>query len=154
MSFGEGRIDIAAINGSLVGFEIKSASDGLARLSKQIDIYNRVVDEAFLVVDRRHPFRLLERLPPWWGLWAASSVAGECRLHELRPSSTNPEAQPLATAQLLWRDEALSLLREHGHGRGLSKANRWQLWTTVAAVVPFPVLREHVRATLRARPGW
>lgn len=154
VSMGEGRIDVASVGRALVGFEIKSSGDGLARLSRQVDVYGRVVDEAVLVVERRSPESLLLRLPPWWGLWSARLHDDECVLEVVRPPSLNPAPQALATAQLLWRDEALDLLRAHDAARGLARANRWRLWTAIADVVPLPALRHHVRATLRARQGW
>jgi len=154
VSMGEGRIDVATINGLIRGYEIKSASDGLGRLARQVRLYDRVVDEAVLVVERRHPSRLLERLPDWWGLWAARDDDGQCLLEELRPPQPNPKTSPLATAQLLWRAEALTLLRDVGHGHGLARANRWQLWTTIVEVVPLPDLRRRVCETIRARRGW
>lgn len=154
VSMGEGRIDVAAVNGRLVGFEIKSAADSFARLSRQVDVYGRVVDEAVLVVERRRPEALLPRIPPWWGLWSAHGDGEGCTLEVVRSPAPNPTPQALATAQLLWRDEALALLREHHSEHGLARANRWRLWTTITDVVPLPALQRYVRTVLRARPGW
>lgn len=154
VSMGEGRIDVAAVNGRLVGFEIKSAADSFARLPRQVDVYSRVVDEAVLVVERRRPETFLPRIPTWWGLWVARDDGAGCTLDVVRPPAMNPSPQALATAQLLWREEALALLREHGSGHGLERANRWRLWTTIADVVPLPALQRYVRNALRARPGW
>lgn len=154
VSMGEGRIDVAAVNGRLVGYEIKSAADSFARLPRQIDVYGRVVDEAVLVVERRRPDALLERIPWWWGLWSARSDGEGCTLEVVRAPAANPTPQALATAQLLWRDEALALLREHRSVNGLARANRWRLWTLITDVVPLPELQRYVRAALRARPGW
>ena len=43
---GDVRIDVAAVNRELSGFEIKSPSDTLKRWPKQRRIYSRVVDRA------------------------------------------------------------------------------------------------------------
>lgn len=154
VSMGEGRLDVAVIDAELRGFEVKSAADGLSRLDRQVALYNRVVDRAVLVVDRRHPQRLLERLPRWWGLWAASTDGGGCRIEVLRTARPNLLVQPLATAQLLWRDEAVTVLRDRGYTTGLAGANRWRLWTLLVEVLPLPDLRSVVLSTLRARREW
>jgi hypothetical protein len=52
--YGEARVDLAAVNGQLVGFEIKSSSDTLVRLPKRVALYSRVMDEMTLFCDRRH----------------------------------------------------------------------------------------------------
>ena len=41
---GAARVDVAVVNGSLNGYEIKSESDTLNRLHRQQDIYNRIFD--------------------------------------------------------------------------------------------------------------
>src|SRR5689334_15736416 len=51
---GGARIDIAVVNGSLHGYEIKSDRDTLARLVSQIGAYTAVFDHVTLVVSERH----------------------------------------------------------------------------------------------------
>ena len=43
------RVDLAVVNGSLHGFEIKSDRDSLRRLARQVDLYSQVLDRATLV---------------------------------------------------------------------------------------------------------
>lgn len=151
---GEARIDVAAVNGSITGCEIKGASDGLSRLPRQVDFYNRIVDIAVLVVERVHPQRVAALVPPWWGVWHVVDNAGAVTLEVLRDCGRNPTVQPVAVAQLLWRGEAYNALRDRGLHKGLSSATRWRLWNVLADQVPLDELREEVRQRLKARQEW
>jgi hypothetical protein len=152
---GAGRIDVAAVNGVITGCEVKSARDGLGRLPQQIELYGKVVDTAILVVERVRPRRVAAQVPEWWGVWHAIEENDELvRLDVLRDPSPNPDVEPFAVAQLLWRDEAYDALRQLGLHPGLSSATRWQLWEVLAAELPLDVLRHEVRWRLKARRPW
>jgi hypothetical protein len=114
-----------------------------------------VVDTAILVVERAHPLRAAMHVPEWWGVWrAAERGADSVELHVVRDPEPNPNVQPFAVAQLLWRNEAFDVLRQRGLQRGLSAATRWRLWEALAAEVPLAVLRQEVRERLKARRDW
>jgi len=67
------RIDLAVFNGHLHGYEIKSASDALDRLLRQLATYVYSLQKLTLVVATRH-------------LDAASTIAPKwCGLTEIRP---------------------------------------------------------------------
>lgn len=152
---GAGRVDVAAVNGSLTGCEVKSARDGLGRLAGQVELYGRVVDYAVLAVERLRPQLILRRLPPWWGVWHVTRTVGaEVHLEVLREATRNPDVQPFAVAQLLWRDEAFDVLRGCDLHRGLASATRWRLWEVIARELPLDEVREVVRLRLKARQGW
>lgn len=152
---GAARVDVAAVNGSITGCEIKSARDGLARLPQQVALYSRVVDVAVLVVERAHPLRVAAMVPDWWGVWrAVEDRPGGVRLDVLRVPGRNPAVDPEAVAQLLWRAEAYDALRTRGLHRRLSSATRWRLWEVLARELPLDDLREEVRQRLKARPAW
>ena len=152
---GAGRVDVAAVNGSLTGCEIKSAEDGLGRLPSQIDLYGRVLDFAILAVERVYPARVGRLVPGWWGLWhVTSDEDGAPSIEVLRSPQHNPNVQPLAVAQLLWRAEAFDCLRERGLHMGLASATRWRLWERLAEQVPLLELQTEVRHRLKARQDW
>lgn len=152
---GAGRVDVAAVNGGLTGCEVKSARDGLSRLPRQVELYGRVLDYALLAVERSRPQLLLRRLPSWWGVWHVTRTAGGGVLLEvLREATRNPEVEPLAVAQLLWRHEAFGVLRERGLHRGLASATRWRLWEAIARELPADEVGVVVRGRLRARQAW
>src|SRR4051812_8285009 len=60
------RVDVAAVNGALWGYEIKSERDTLRRLPTQVEVYSRVLDFAALVVAERHRDHAVDLLPDWW----------------------------------------------------------------------------------------
>jgi hypothetical protein len=64
---GYSRIDVAAVNGKLWGFEIKSERDTLERLETQIGYYGRVFDYLTIVVADKHLDRAEGIIPANWG---------------------------------------------------------------------------------------
>src|SRR5579859_6616820 len=64
---GIARVDLAVVNGSLHGYEIKSERDTLARLPGQTDIYNRALDFVTLVIAPIHSEKIGNIVPSWWG---------------------------------------------------------------------------------------
>ncbi|MEV6694381.1 sce7726 family protein [Micromonospora sp. NPDC051196] len=151
---GRTRVDVAVINGHISGFEIKSDEDKLSRLGMQAELYSRVLDRAALVTTDRYLDQASKMIPSWWGMWLAVPGKRAARLRNVRRGSRNPSPNPFAVAQLLWRDEAMALLRERGNHVGLSKAPRWFVWERLAQTLELHELQEEVRRVLRAREGW
>lgn len=151
---GDVRVDVAVLNGSIAGYEIKSERDTLDRLPRQQAAYSRVLDEATLIASEKHLEAAKELVPLWWGLVAASEDGGDVRLHTLRAAARNPSLDPLALAQLLWRDEALDLLSELGLDSGIRGKPRAVLWRRLAASVSLELLRDLVRERVKARGNW
>lgn len=152
---GTRRVDVVCINGHLDGWEIKSDVDTLRRLAGQAAAFSRVLDRATLVTTDRHLTPATRSLPPWWGVQRASWTKDRrVRLTLVRAAHQSPALDPMALAQLLWREEALAELRRCDLARGLSKKSRWYVWERLALSVPLPELRALVRTTLRARREW
>jgi hypothetical protein len=151
---GQVRVDMAVVNGTLSGFELKSDRDTLRRLPMQIQVYGRVLDHATLVVGERHHDHAVRDLPDWWGVIVAAWDGTVVTLHEERISRWNRHVEPLALAQLLWRSEALEELAVRGIDKGLRTKPRWTLWAALADQVPLTDLRELVRQRLKNREGW
>jgi hypothetical protein len=151
---GEARVDIAVVNGSIHGFEIKSDQDTLKRLSGQAAIYNRVLDRVTLVVTKSHLDEALRVIPPWWGILVAFRRANEVWFKRRRKGRLNPITDPLAVAQLLWRDEAFAALKERNLHKGLAKRPRASLWETLSNYVPASEIGDLVRNTLKTRENW
>ena len=147
---GDVRVDVAVVNGELSGYEIKSPSDTLARWPKQRRIYSRVVDRAWLVA----PIKTLDRaeMPRWWGQIGVFDSDDKLALRMVRASQRNPKPDPLSIARLLWRDEAIELLKSAGAARGVSSKSRGVIWERVAETVELDELRAAVRLALKKRP--
>lgn len=152
---GEHRIDIAAINGAMHGWEIKSPSDTLYRLPAQRDAYGKVFDYITIIVGATHLNDVQEMVPSWWAISEATTThAGELRLRRVRKGRRNPAPDPYSIAQLLWRDEVIHLLRLAGlRGKELT-GMRKRLWEKLVQTHDFPELARLVRALLKQRGDW
>ena len=147
---GDVRVDVAAVNGELAGFEIKSPADTLARWPNQRRVYSKVVDRAWLVATDK----TLEQAgaPPWWGLIGIIATPNHLGLRIVRAAQLNPSPDPLAIASLLWRDEAIQALHDLGLARGVRSKPRAFAWQRLAESAPLDALRTAVRCALRMRP--
>lgn len=152
---GQNRVDLVRVNGSLDGWEIKSDVDSLRRLDRQVEAFSQVLDRGTVVTTQKHLRPVLEALPEWWGVSEASRTrTGTIRIDSVRRPRKSPVLDAMATAQLLWREEALEALRARGLALGLSKVARWTLWDTLARELTSRELRQVVRDALRARQEW
>jgi len=152
---GSVRVDMAVVNGELKGFEIKSDRDTLHRLSAQCSGYGKVFDTLTIVVGSRHLDRAQVLIPQWCGILLAQDQGNnELNLHRVRRDEMNSDIDPSALVQLLWRDEALSLLRAHNLDRGLSCKPRRYLWEALTKNLTVRTLRDLVRTQLKARRQW
>src|SRR5687768_9761343 len=147
---GDVRVDVAAVNGGLSGFEIKSPADSLARWPKQRRVYSKVVDRAWLVA----PSRTLDAAdaPDWWGLIRIVETEHQLGLRVVSEAGANPKLDPYSVACLLWRDEAVRALEEVGRDRGIRTKRRKLVWERLVECLSIDELRRSVREALKVRP--
>lgn len=150
------RVDVAVVNGTFSGYELKSDRDTLRRLPVQINVYSKVLDRATLVVGERHLAHgtTLEILPSWWGVIAARQRDDGVVLEETRPAVWNNSIDPEALSQLLWREEALAELARRGLDIGVRTKPRRMVAERLATQLPVEELRAVVRHRLKTREGW
>lgn len=151
---GRRRIDLAVLNGHLSGWEIKSDADTLSRLAGQADAYGRVFDFVTIVTTDRYIAKATAKLPAWWGLTVASATESGAVLSEVRAATANEDVNALSLVQLLWREEAMDILREYELARGLSGKARWYVWNRLADAFPLSELKTLVREQLKGRREW
>lgn len=151
---GKFRIDVAVVNGYLHGYEIKSAEDNLVRLESQQAAYNKVFDKLTLVADEQHVEEAMKVVPSWWGLMVAGMRNGVAYVDEIWAPRLNPEVDPYAICQLLWKEEAMSILSSRKLSAGLWTARRRVLWETLTFSIELNELKEIVRDTLKNRENW
>ncbi|MDY0872820.1 sce7726 family protein [Dongia rigui] len=151
---GSVRIDIAVINGELSGYELKSDRDTLDRLPLQADLYSRVFDRVSLVVGKRHAEKAVASVPAWWGVLLASEKDGAVHLRQKRRGRRNPGQDPYLVAQLLWKDEALSVLETIGSASGWRSKRIKAIHQHLADTIPLSQLLDYVRAALKRRQNW
>ena len=148
---GQVRVDLAVVNGSLHGFEIKSDRDSLRRLAVQVDLYSQVLDRATLVVgDRFAPFAP-SLVPAWWGIVRVSPRASGLQFTSLRRSKVNPQRNARVLAELLWSTQALELLEERGVAKGMRGKPRRVLWDRVCECLSVDEIAAAVRQRLKAK---
>lgn len=151
---GKFRIDVAVVNGYLHGYEIKSAEDNLNRLQSQQDAYNKVFDKLTLVADEHHVEQAMKIVPPWWGLMVAGIRNGVPYVDEIWAPRLNPQVDPFAICQLLWKEEAMSILQARKLSAGLWTSRRRVLWETLTFSMDLVELKAIVRETLKNRENW
>lgn len=148
---GQVRVDVAVVNGSLKGYEIKSPADSLRRLPRQVVVYSEVLDYAEIVLADAHREDALALVPSWWGVTIAWSDAGAVRLDRYREGRRNQEVNARSLAELLWHADALEILRARGAHRGLSGRPRADAWDRLVATCSPTEIADAVRAQLKAR---
>jgi hypothetical protein len=148
---GRVRIDLAVVNGRLHGYEIKSDRDTLERLDGQLEIYNRVLDRATLVVGERHLDEAKALLPGWWGLLRIDAGPDGPRFTTIRRGHRNPRRHARTLAELLWRDEALALLGRRDAARGVKSKPRSAVWDRLCEYFHVEEIAAEVRRCLKAR---
>lgn len=155
LKHGRCRADIALVNGRLIGYEIKSDEDSLDRLERQVKFYNAVFDRATIVVSARHAKAVRSLVPKWWGIVVGyARTEGEVSFQTLRSAVLNRRVEPYAMAQLLWSDEAASILKELGEPPSILRLRRSGLYERLADRLSLTELRRQVTKALKARKNW
>jgi hypothetical protein len=151
---GSVRVDIAVVNGTIHGYEIKSEHDTLVRLAGQSAVYSQALDLVTIVTALPHSLKIAALVPKWWGIQTAIQHRGEICLETIREAHKNPRISPSAQVQLLWRGEALSALESRGLATGMRNKARSQLWNRLATELTVDELGAIVRDALKKRRDW
>ena len=152
---GRARIDLAIINGEIIGFELKSDLDSLQRLPEQAMVYNSVLDKITLIVTEKHLSAAMQQLSNWWGIILAQLDGdGAVSFSEVRSPKTNPLVEKVAVARLLWRSEALGILEELGAAEGFRSKPRAEIYSRLADLLDNKTLRSRVRQRFFLRSDW
>ena len=148
---GAARIDLAVINGSIHGFEIKSENDTLERLPSQQETYNKVFDTITIVTGDKYIAKVTARIPSWWGIMRARQKGKSVVLENIRECKDNPNIDPYSLVQLLWHSEALCILEKYNLANGVRSKPRRYVWSALAQNIPIQQLSELIRETLKKR---
>lgn len=152
---GRARIDLAIINGEIIGFELKSDLDNLQRLPEQVMVYNSVLDRITLIITSKHLRAAIQQIGDWWGIVLARlDHNGAISFKEIRPPKANPLVEKVAVARLLWRTEALGILEELGAAEGFRSKTRVEIYSRLAELLDDGMLRSRVRQRLFLRTDW
>lgn len=152
---GAARVDVAVIGRTLVGFEIKSDGDTLRRLPEQIRAYNLVFDQVNLVTGYKHAYEAIRTVPEWWGvILAHRNHESSVELQWARKPSQNRSQDPMSLASLLWRDEALALLKRKREESRSGTRPRSQILDSLVEETSIQELRQYVCQCLSTRQDW
>lgn len=147
------RIDVAVINGSLHGYEIKSASDTLQRLPSQIEAYTKVFDYLSIVTENKYEERILDFIAPWIGLIVCNDKKGIKTIKQVRKPKLNKEKQGFFIAKLLWREELIDILFKH-QIPFRKKDRNWLLCEALSSSLDIDDVSFIVRDKLKKRADW
>lgn len=148
---GQVRVDIAAVNGAIHGYEIKAAADNLKRFQSQVSAYSKVLDCAAVVVAPKHLDEAARQLPDWWGMIVVEPSGDTLAFSIIRAGRQNPSIDIRAVAELLWHREALDLIERRATLRGLKGKPRSVAWDRLCELYSLDEIRTEVRRTLKAR---
>lgn len=154
--WGDARIDIAVVNCSLHGYEIKSDRDTLERLPNQIEMYNKIFDTVTLVCSPKLVAKAQALIPDWWEIILPISDESEpsgVRFETDRLGKENPAVDIRSLIELTWKEEAISILAERGLARGYRSKPRWDIWDRIVEAIPTEEIKCCVRECLKARAG-
>jgi len=149
---GDNRADLAVVDTKVRGFELKSASDSLARLPSQVIAFGRVFDFMTLVADSSHLHAAETLVPGWWGITEACAGQNAVTLRQFREPKRNPKVDRIARLMLLWHCDLVAVASQLGLTRveRMPKARLRALLSN--AVADAGALDDMVAAALRSRP--
>jgi hypothetical protein len=146
------RVDVAVINGTLSGYEIKGHNDSLARLANQIYYYDHVFRFSTVVADSRHILAACKKAPDHWGAIRIGNEPSE--FEWVRRPKANTQIDAVSVAGLLWRDELIELLREVGEDISGKLNSRKKLRRLLVSRVKSDLIATLVATKIKARPHW
>ncbi len=151
---GNAIMDVAVVNGSLIGFEIKSANDNLSRLTNQMSFYNKVFDFITVVTCKNHLNGVLKTVPSKWGIWIVEKDGDELKKCETRVATMNEDTDAFSIAQFLWKNEIIDLVIKRSLDKKICNKRKWIQWQYLADSLELKDLKNEVRSYLKSRTDW
>ena len=152
---GKARVDLAVVNGQLHGYEIKSERDSLRRLESQCEPYSMVFDRVTLVCGERHLAEALVNIPSWWEVLSITPSGPNLSLQCVQTGADNPNINARALVELLWSQQALSLVAQRHSLKGLRGKPRAVIWDKICELFTIEevatAVRIHLKATAKNR---
>ena len=152
---GDARADLAVINGSLNGYEIKSERDTLIRLPRQRDIYGQCFNTMTIVASKKHISKARVLLPKWWGILEAKpNNDGAVIFIWRRIPKNNREIKPESVVKFLWKKEGIAILTELGVDTARHGKTRRDIAAKLVELLTVDQLCEAVREQIKVRGDW
>lgn len=152
---GEIRADIAVLNGKLIGYEIKTEKDTLARLPSQIKAYNEVFDKVFIIVSSNHLNKACQFIPDWWGIYTIVPTENAGYVFPcIRQAKINRNQDSFSIAQLLWKSEALEVANILLSSCLKSRVSKQEIYNVISTNCCSKKLSKIVVKYLKQRGNW
>jgi hypothetical protein len=155
LAHAKARIDVAVINGSVHGFEIKSAADTLTRLPQQLELYEQCLEKLTIVCAEKHISGVRDLAPRWCGITKVTKgPRGGIVFITVREPKRNPNIQPYRLAHLLWRSEAVAILTQANASPKMLRAPRKTLYKSLAAKFSVAEITAFIKESMASRQDW
>ena len=130
-TMGKSRADAVMITDEeLVGFELKSDKDSLARLHRQVLDYDKYYDRNYIVVGRHYAAKIDNEIPKHWGIIEVYDIGTddrvEIKVKEIRKAVSHDKNNLNRQLEFLWREELIDIIRHYKLG-GVSGKNKVKL---------------------------
>ena len=145
------RIDIALVNGSLCGYEIKSDVDSLRRLRRQSHSFGHIFDRMFVVTTKRHLAEVRRSIPAWWGIMSPVLSGERTEFRPVRKGRRNPKVHVASVLHILTRAELLDILRNIDPHGASTKLKRSELVDLICAGTSARAVKGEIRSALKRR---
>jgi hypothetical protein len=146
-----GRVDLAVINGEMVGFEIKSDADTLCRLPRQTASFCAVFNKMYFVTTNTHLREARAKIPRWWGLLIARKEDDFVSFRSLRKSKLNKNVSNASLVSLLSRDELITFIKINGPIRKVRELRKSALQSYIISEYDSACISEGVKRIIRTR---
>ncbi|MCA8893181.1 MAG: sce7726 family protein [Hyphomonas sp.] len=155
LAHAKSRVDVAVINGTIHGYEIKSDRDTLVRFDAQLETYRQTLGRLTVVCAPRHLCHVLNDAPDWCGIIEANSgTRGAVHFTTHRSARLNPEVKPVMLAHLLWKAEAEAALSAKGLGANELRKPRIALYEMIAELMTPKEITALIRSAMIKRTRW
>lgn len=152
---GKARVDILDINTELLGYEIKSDGDSLARLPSQIKVYNNTLSKVIFVVGDKFVDRAASVVPEFYGiLHCYKCPVGIGRLEVIREAKPNPYYSARKSIEVLWKSELSDLILAKGKCPGLFGKRKIWMQKKVTEIYAQAELPRLIAEKMRDRKNW
>lgn len=154
LSHAKVRVDVAVINGSVHGFEIKSAADTLTRLPQQLALYEECLEKLTIVCAEKHLPGVRKIAPRWCGITLAIGTRNGITFRTVREAKRNPNVRAYRLAHLLWRPEVVAILSQTTASPEVLRAPRKTLYKSLAAHFSVAEITAFIKQAMVSRQDW
>lgn len=153
---GKSRADAVMVaDRELIGFELKSDRDSLARLKKQVKDYDKYYDRNYIVIGAHYQKKIEEHIPEYWGIMLVTEENDFIEVEELRKArnkSEHSESTKVLQHQMefLWREELIHIVKANSLG-GVTAYNKKELRKKIIDKLTFEEVKVAMLAELMER---